>query len=254
MTTASAMRTEDSEPTARTTYVRFGVSTRIEHLVLMVSFIMLSLTGLAEKYFQAGWAQWVIYHLGGIDGTRFIHRIFAFAFVGVAVYHLGFLVYHLLVRRGPASLLPTVKDARDTITYLRYCLGLAPSPPQCDRYDFRQKFEYWGIFFGGLIMILSGAALMFPIFVTRFLPGGFVPAAKEFHSNEAMLALLTIVVWHFYSAHLRPGIFPADMSIFTGSISKERMMEEHPLEYQRLAREPGEQGIAPREDHTAKAS
>ncbi len=30
---------------------------------------------------------------------------------------------------------------------------------------------------------------------------------------------------------LRPGIFPADTTIFTGKISKKRMIEEHELEY-----------------------
>ena len=216
-------------------FVRFKVAPRIEHLALMVSFIMLSITGLAEKYYQAGWAAWIIFHLGGIDGTRLIHRIFAFIFAGGAVYHFSFLAYHLAVRRRAASMMPTLKDARDAINYLRYCLGLTNVTPQFGRYDYRQKFEYWGIIFGGMIMIVSGAILMWPIFVSRFLPGGLIPAAKEFHSNEALLALLTIVVWHFYSAHFRPGIFPGDFTIFTGKISKERMIEEHPLEYAETA-------------------
>ncbi|MDO8691065.1 MAG: cytochrome C, partial [Dehalococcoidia bacterium] len=159
----------------------------------------------------------------------------AFIFAGGAVYHFGFLAYHLAVRRRAASMMPTLKDARDAINYLRYCLGLTNVEPQFGRYDYRQKFEYWGIIFGGMIMIVSGAILMWPIFVSRFLPGGLIPAAKEFHSNEALLALLTIVVWHFYSAHFRPGIFPGDFTIFTGKISKKRMIEEHALEYAETA-------------------
>lgn len=213
--------------------VRFSLAPRIEHMVLMTSFTMLSLTGLAQKYFQAGWAQWVISTLGGIDGVTLLHRVFAFLFAGGAVYHAGFLVYHLAVAKRAPSMIPTGKDATDAITYLRYCLGLTNRQPQYDRYDFRQKFEYWGIIFGGLIMLVSGAILMWPILVTKIFPGALVPAAKEFHSNEAMLALLTIVVWHFYSSHFRPGIFPGDFTIFTGKISKERMIEEHSLEYKR---------------------
>ncbi len=220
------------------TLVRFSVAHRIEHLALMVSFIVLSVTGLAEKFFQASWAAWTIALLGGIDGTRLIHRVFAAVFAAGAAYHFGFLVHYLAVKKKPALMMPTLKDARDAISYLRYCIGLTDKQPEFGRYDYRQKFEYWGIIFGGLIMLISGAILLWPIAVTRFLPGGIVPAAKEFHSNEALLALLTIIVWHFYSAHFRPGTFPGDVSIFTGKISRERMIEEHPIEYRELAQEP----------------
>jgi len=192
---ASATReATEVEESKQESLVRFKLAPRIEHLALMTSFTMLALTGLAEKYFQAGWAQWVISVLGGIDGTRLIHRIFAFVFAGGAVYHMGFLTYHLLVAKGPPSMVPTGKDATDAVTYLRYCLGLTNRVPQYDRYDFRQKFEYWGIIFGGMVMLFSGAILMWPVWITKIFPGALVPAAKEFHSNEAMLALLTIVV------------------------------------------------------------
>ncbi|MDO8472788.1 MAG: cytochrome C, partial [Dehalococcoidia bacterium] len=149
-------------------------------------------------------------------------------------------LFYLTVRKGPASMMPTIKDARDAVNYVRYCIGLTDHQPEYGRYDYRQKFEYWGILFGGMIMLVSGAILMWPIIITKVLPGGVVPAAKEFHSNEALLAVLTIVVWHFYSSHFRPGIFPGDFTIFTGRISKERMIEEHSLEYHEIAGEEAE--------------
>jgi hypothetical protein len=71
--------------------------------------------------------------------------------------------------------------------------------------------------------------------VTRFLPGEFIPAAKAAHGGEAVLAVLAILIWHMYSAHLSsPAYFPLDKTIFTGTISRERMIEEHPLEYEML--------------------
>jgi len=48
-----------------------------------------------------------------------------------------------------------------------------------------------------------------------------------------MMALLTIVVWHMYGAHLNPDCFPLDRSIFTGKISLARLKHEHPLEWER---------------------
>jgi hypothetical protein len=83
-------------------------------------------------------------------------------------------------------------------------------------------------------MGLTGLVLMFPEAFTRFLPGEVVYAAKAAHGLEALLAILSIVGWHMYNTHLAEGMFPVDTTIFTGKISMERMLEEHPLEYQRL--------------------
>ena len=131
-------------------------------------------------------------------------------------------------------MMPTLKDVRDVIALLRYSFGFADKLPQFDRFDYRQKFEYWGILFGSTIMIISGFMLAYPLVVTNVLPGQLLAAAGEVHGNEAMLAVLTIVIWHLYDVILKPGIFPADTSIFTGKISRKRMLEEHSLEYSAL--------------------
>ncbi|MDP2675634.1 MAG: cache domain-containing protein, partial [Dehalococcoidia bacterium] len=83
---------------------------------------------------------------------------------------------------------------------------------------------------------VTGLTLWFPTYVAQLLPGQLVPAAKEMHSGEALLALLVIVVWHFYDVALSPSVFPLDTGMITGVISRERLHEEHPREYTRLAR------------------
>ena len=85
-------------------------------------------------------------------------------------------------------------------------------------------------------MVLSGLLLWKPVFVTRFLPGEAIPAAKVLHSNEALVVFLIIAGWHIYNAIFSPAVFPMNMSIFTGTISRERMKEEHLLELARIER------------------
>jgi cytochrome b subunit of formate dehydrogenase len=218
-------------------FIRFATGQRIEHIVLMITFTALAVTGLAQKYYTSGWGEWLILSMGGIAMTRLIHRILGVIFTLSALYHIGFLIYYLAIKRGRATMLPNLKDVSDIVDNIRHALGLQKKPAMFGRYDYRQKFEYWGILFGGTIMIVTGLILMYPIQATSFLPGQLVAAAHEAHGNEAMLAVLTIVIWHLYDVMFRPDVFPADTTMFTGKIPKWRMKEEHPLEYARLTGE-----------------
>jgi len=231
MAEASGPRQSKNKANGQETFIRFATMQRMEHWVLMITFIVLAVTGLAQKFYTGGIAEWIVLRLGGIVNTRLIHRIFAGIFTFSVVFHLSYVLYGVFTKRSRPSMLPTVKDFRDVVQDIRYSFGLVKKPPQFGRFDYRQKFEYWGILFGGFIIILSGLVLWFPTVATSFLPGQFVPAAKEFHGNEATLAVIVIVIWHLYDVMFRPGIFPADTTIFTGKISKHRIIEEHPLEY-----------------------
>lgn len=211
-------------------FVRFNVGQRAEHWILMITFTLLAVTGLAQKYSTAGWAQWLILTLGGVEWVRLIHRSFAFLFTASAIYHVILLVYSTGLRHAKFSMMVSMKDFTDVVDTVKYSFGLSDRKPEFGRYDYRQKFEYIGVLFGSLIIVGSGYFIMFPIVMTRFLPGEFVAAAVAFHGNEAMLAVLTIVIWHLYDVIFKPDIFPADTSIFTGKISMKRMHEEHSLE------------------------
>ncbi len=231
MTTEAITNGAMKDNTKRDYFIRFSITQRIEHAVLMITFIVLAVTGLAQRYYNTGGAEWLILTLGGIEYTRLIHRAFAVVFSLSALYHFSYVAYSYFVRHRNLTMLPTIKDFRDVVSVLSYAFGFTDRSPQFGRFDYRQKFEYWGLIFGSLVIIVSGYIIAFPVAFTRFLPGQVVAAAVEFHGFEATLAVLTIVIWHLYDVIFRPGIFPADTSIFTGKISRERMLEEHPFEY-----------------------
>lgn len=217
------------------TFTRFVLSQRIEHILLLISFGVLCLTGLPQKFHDTAWAQWIMSALGGIDTTRVIHHIFAFMLAFEFIYHVIVIVYELVfVRPRPLSMLPRLRDVRDGLSSVGYLSGLRREKPRFGRYDFRQKVEYWAMIWGLVIMGATGFILMFPVVVTRYLPGVFVSASKVAHGYEALLAFLAIITWHFYNAHLSLGAFPVDTAIFTGKISQNRVLEEHPVEHERL--------------------
>ncbi|MHB1005995.1 MAG: formate dehydrogenase subunit gamma [Chloroflexota bacterium] len=219
-------------------FVRFSRAERLEHLLIIVSFTVLVATGLPQKFFGATWAQALVPLLGGIQTVRFLHRAFALIFCLEALYHVGFALWVIARGRFEPTMVPGAKDIRDAIQYFGYCIGVFRQRPMFGRFDFRHKFEYWGVVMGGSMIIVTGLMLIFPVQATAILPGFVIPAARELHGGEAILAFATILIWHLYSAHLNPERFPGDTSVFTGKISRQRMVEEHPLEFVRLTGRP----------------
>jgi len=214
--------------------VRFSFWARFQHAAIILLFGLLLLTGMPQKWPYAEASRWVIEHLGGIFVTRWLHRAAGVAFSALLVAHLAIAIAGVLSRRTQPSMLLSRKDFRDAIDNLRYYVGYAETPPPFGRFDYRQKFEYWGLIFGALIMAASGFILFFPILLSRVLPAELIPAAKVMHSAEALLAFLIILIWHMAGAHLTPESFPMDTSIFTGKIRKDKLRREHPLEYDDL--------------------
>jgi formate dehydrogenase gamma subunit len=214
--------------------VRFSLRQRVEHFAVMLLFVVLAVTGFPQKFFTADWAAAVVDALGGVARTRWLHRAAGVLFVALTGYHLLAAAVLAASRRVPLSMVPTRRDFKDVVTSLRYYLRLSDEEPRFDRFDYREKFEYWGLVIGALVMSATGVLLLFPLLVARFLPGELIPVAKVAHSNEGLMAFLVVLTWHLYNAHLAPGIFPFNPSIFTGKISVARLREHHPLEYERL--------------------
>ncbi len=234
MTVANQAVERVGEAPQAESYVRFNSWQRVQHWLLAGCFVALAITGLPQKYDDAGLSVSIINALGGIDNVRFLHRVLACVLMFQAVLHLIEVGLSILLRRFKPSMMITFQDFRDAFDMVRYSVGLIPDKPKLGRYDYRQKFEYWGIVFGAIVMIATGLVLWFPTYVTRMFPGELVAASKEMHSGEALLALLVVVVWHFYDVILNPAVFPIDTSMFTGKISSERLQDEHPQEYSSL--------------------
>ena len=202
---------------------RFSIAQRVEHFVLILSFSILVLTGLPQKFAGNAISDWMISAMGGIETVRIIHRIAAVAIVLMSVYHVIVLGYKVWVRRVEMSMLPGLKDLTDALDLVRFNLGLAKEHPRMPRYNFGEKVEYWAMVWGTVIMAITGFMLWNPIATTRHLPGQIIPAAKAAHGGEAVLAALAILIWHFYNVHVKS----LNKSMFNGKMSRHQMEEEH---------------------------
>ncbi|MCB0047720.1 MAG: cytochrome b/b6 domain-containing protein [Caldilineaceae bacterium] len=222
---------EEAEPHAtRKRYHRFDRIQRLEHAALLISFTVLSVTGLPQKYPDSWWGKGMLAAMGGIEMTRVIHHSAAVLLIAASIFHLLALGYRLWVQRAPATMMPGWRDVQDAIATLSYDFGKRKLPPLMGHYNFGEKIEYWAVIWGTVIMVLTGFVLWNPILVTKYLPGQFVPASKAAHGGEALLAVLSIITWHFYNVHLKH----FNRSIFTGRISGELMEEEHGRELEEI--------------------
>jgi cytochrome b subunit of formate dehydrogenase len=207
-------------------YMRFPIARRIEHWVMMLSFTLLGLTGLPQRFPEAGLSQAILGALGGIQGLRTVHHTAAIVMMFGTAWHILVMGYSVFVLRDKMSMLPTLQDAKDGIQALLYNIGFAKTYPQMGRYTFEEKMEYWAFVWGALVMGATGFMMWNPITATQYLPGEFVPAAKAAHGNEAVLAVLAIIIWHMYGVHIKR----FNKAMFTGNQTEEEMMHEHPLE------------------------
>ena len=176
---------------------------------------------------------------GGARTAGIIHRVAGITMLVDFVWHVIYLGYMLstgkMKLRMNTTIIPLPKDVFDAIKNILYFVGLGKEKPKFGRFSYIHKFDYWAVFWGMGIIGASGFFLAFPVQVSFLFPMFTVNWIWEvisiMHSDEALLAIVFILFWHFYNEHLRYDKFPMSMTWITGRITLEQMKHEHPLEY-----------------------
>jgi cytochrome b subunit of formate dehydrogenase len=221
--------------------VRFTRAQRYMHAVLFTTFLGLAATGLPMRFSESFWARRFASAVGGFGAIIFFHKLCAVVLTITFLIHLKDIFTRAFVNRekgvfwGSNSMVANWKDVKDLFGHLRWFVGLGPRP-HFDRYAYWEKFDYWAVFWGMIVIGFSGYAMWFAPFFARFLPGWALNAVLVIHSDEGLLAILFIFSIHFVNTHLRPDSFPMDMVIFTGVESEEELKHKRPDEYARLVR------------------
>ncbi len=227
-----------ASPDAARSVVRFDLHQRIQHWFMLSGVILLGLTGWPLR--GAGDAEAAVYSraflkvFGGAEGAALWHRVGAVLIIISSVYHLFYLTFLASKKRLPLSMLPVPKDAIDMRDNILFMMGVKKERPRFDRYMYLEKFDYWAVFWGIVMMVGTGFIFWFPVWFASWAPSWLITAAQIIHGEEATLAILFLFTVHFYNVHLKPSIFPMNWAWLNGRISVEALKHEHPLEYERM--------------------
>ncbi|MGA2297183.1 MAG: hypothetical protein ABSG15_06525 [FCB group bacterium] len=222
-------------------FTRFKPLNRFLHVIMIISFISLAITGLSIKFSYTPLAGFIVNLLGGTDNAGFVHRTGATFLFMIFITHIIDLI---IMKRtefkswksmlfGSNSMIPNKKDLQDFIGSIKWYLGKGPRP-QFGRWTYWEKFDYFAVFWGIFVIGSTGLTLWFPELFTNIVPGWFLNVATIIHSDEALLAAGFIFTVHFFNTHFRPEKFPMDTVIFSGQLSIEEFKFDRPAEYEQM--------------------
>lgn len=220
---------------------RMPLRFRLQHAVLLASFIVLVLTGFALKFPDSWYASMLSLgeHMRGL-----LHRIAAVVLIGVSLYHIFDVAISRPGRKLIRDLFPTLDDARGAWQNIAYYLGLTSRKPEFARFNYAEKAEYWALVWGMIVMAVTGIMLWARVFVGNHMARWWLDIATAIHLYEAILATLAIVVWHFYQVFFDPDIYPMNWAWWDGKMTVHHYREEHGLDSAALIESIGESSPA----------
>ncbi len=215
-------------------YERFSKAQRFQHLMLLSSFTLLILTGVPLLLPDSWILRQMFWFEGSFTLRGILHRLAAIVLLFISIYHAFFCLFSPRGNRDLREMVPLWKDVTDFFGMIRYNLGKSDSHPRFGRFNYIEKFEYYAVAWGSLIMLVTGVCLWFPVEATILFPRWVLDIIRVVHGFEAILAFMAIIIWHMYNVHLHPEVFPMSRIWINGRMDLDFLRRHHVLEYERL--------------------
>lgn len=191
--------------------VRMNFNQRIQHFILVISFVVLVISG-----FALAWPDSILARICGPENIRrMIHRVAAVAMILLGIYHLGYMTLTREGRQGLRDFWFRFSDAKDLMDVLRN------RKPHRGRFDYAEKAEYWAGLWGTIVMAITGLMIWYSVDVATWIPRWWIDIATTVHYYEAILATLAIIVWHLYHVIFDPDVYPMNWAWFDGRVPEE---------------------------------
>jgi formate dehydrogenase subunit gamma len=201
--------------------LRYSFRERLVHWLAAVSYIYLMLTGLA---FWSPWLFWIAVLFGGPTISRELHP-----WVGLIFVIATLMMYEMWGRQMRQTELDK-QFWRAVPNYVRNEDELVPS---ADRFNAGQKMLFWGFFWCGILLLLSGLILWFPHLVPwnlRYLRY----FAVIVHPSAALLTIGLFIIHVYMGTAMERGAFG---SVIRGEVSAGWAKRYHRIWYEHLLRD-----------------
>lgn len=220
-------------------FVRMTLNERVQHILLASSFIVLVITGFGLKFPEVFWVRWIVSIVGenAFELRGIIHRIASVVMVAVSLYHLLYVAFTVNGRQLVKDFWFRKQDIKDLSQSLLYLIGRTKIKPRFGRFSYIEKMEYWAVAWGTIVMGATGGVLWFENTFLQYINTSGMYVATAIHYYEAILASLAILVWHFYFVFINPDVFPMNKAWIKGTLNREEMEKEHPLQLEEIERQ-----------------
>ena len=212
--------------TSKRTVVRMNTNQRIQHCIMFVTFFILVFSGFALIW-PNSWLG-MAFVTEGI--RRWVHRIAAIGMMALGVYHVAYMVGTKEGRKGLIDFFPRFSDIGDVFRTYFFYLGISDKKPEFRRFGYAEKLEYWAGMWGTIVMAVTGLVIWFSVTVTTWIPRWWVDVATVIHLFEAVLATMSILIWHLYHVIFDPDVYPMNYAWLDGRMSEELYHHEHGLD------------------------
>jgi formate dehydrogenase gamma subunit len=208
--------------------IRLTLSERAQHGLLVVSFIVLVITGFALKFPHAFWVKPIVGWEHAFPIRGWIHRIAGVVLIGASVYHVVYLSMKKSGRLWLKDMIPDLRDAKEAVQTVEYNLGWRDQLPRYRRFNYAEKAEYWALVWGTVVMAITGVLLWLNDWILAHLPhpASILAISTAIHFYEAILATAAIVIWHFYAVIFDPDIYPLKWTFLTGRAPEHEVREQ----------------------------
>jgi len=201
--------------------LRYTYRERLVHWAAAVSYVYLLLTGLA---FWSPWLFWIAVMLGGGTISRELHPWagIIFTLATMQMYRL----WAAQMRETPAD-----KAWWDAIGH--YVRNEDEKMPSADRFNPGQKLLFWGFFWSGIVLLLTGLVLWFPNWIPWQL--NFLKLLSVILHPIAALVTIALFMIHVYmGTAMERGAFG---SVIRGDVSRAWAEHHHRTWYQQILKE-----------------